>query len=281
MRSMRNERQGRTAYPPDQFDLYAGADDRHFWFQSRNRCIAAVVRSLPNVTQIRNVLEVGCGTGVVLAELQRLFPSGHVVGMDLFEEGLRYARRRFNGPLVRGSLHAPVFSRQFDLIGAFDVIEHVDDDEGVLQTLSKQIRPGGYLLLTVPAHERLWSYFDEAAHHRRRYAPMELQRKVAAAGFSNLYITQFMAALVPLMWLKRCLIGESINGLSQAVRKRREAAVKSHIEIHTLTNGLLNLLTRPDAIIIGRGLHVPFGTSLLMAARKLEGRTDGVRHLDA
>jgi SAM-dependent methyltransferase len=201
--------------------------------------------------------------------------------MDLFEEGLVLARQRFKGPLVRGTLNAPVFSRLFDLVGAFDVIEHIDDDEKILRLLWQQIIPGGYLILTVPAHQRLWSYFDEVAHHRRRYAPKELARKVTAAGFSNVYLTQFMAALTPLMWLKRRLIGESFNALSHEAREKQQGAVKRHLEVNRITNGLLNLLSRPDAILIARGMHVPFGTSLLVTARKLQHRVDTLRQFDA
>jgi SAM-dependent methyltransferase len=253
----------RASYTPDQFQLLFHAQDRHFWFKCRNRCIAAAIRSLPEAGQIRNVLEVGCGTGVVLSELERLFPARQVVGMDLFSEGLEFARRRFRGPLVRATLDRPVFSRAFDLVGAFDVIEHVDDDRDILKQLSNQITPGGYLIVTVPAHQWLWSYFDEIAHHRRRYSRAELTSKVSAAGFDVLYCSHFMAALLPLMWVKRTIIGERMVATAG-----QQAAVQSDVEISNVVNSVLRLLSWPDALLMRKRIPIPVGTSLLIAARK-------------
>src|SRR5690242_1547509 len=89
----------RPSYSAEHFAPLFAAEDRHFWFRSRNRCIASVLRSLPNFAEIREVMEVGCGTGVVLAELERVLPDANLTGVDLFEEGLEFARRRFQGTL--------------------------------------------------------------------------------------------------------------------------------------------------------------------------------------
>src|SRR5437879_2978222 len=87
----------RPSYTAEQFAPLFAAEDRHFWFRSRNRCIKAALQALPDFSSIHEILEVGCGTGVVLAELQRLFPEAHVIGMDLMPEGLAFARQRFKG----------------------------------------------------------------------------------------------------------------------------------------------------------------------------------------
>src|SRR5436190_5288771 len=201
MPSMEHDVPSQATYTAEQFAPLFAAEDRHFWFRSRNRCIEAALRSLPDFASIREVLEVGCGTGVVLAHLQRVFPGGKIIGMDLFEEGLKFARQRFQGTLIRGDVFQHSFGQSFDLIGAFDVIEHLDEDEKILRRFWQQIRPGGHLIVTVPAHQGLWSYFDDVAHHRRRYAPAELECKLVSAGFTNIYVTQFMGALFPAMWL--------------------------------------------------------------------------------
>ena len=213
-----------ASYSADQFAPLFAAEDRHFWFRSRNRCIAAALRSLPGFATIRDVLEVGCGTGVVLAELQRLFPAGRVIGMDLFAEGLEFARRRFSGPLIQGDVFQYEFDRLFEVIGAFDVIEHLDDDGKILQRFRQQLKPGGHLIVTVPAHMVLWSYFDEVAHHRRRYTGAELRGKLTAAGFEVRLVTQFMSILYPLMWIKRRLIGQNIRHLSEVDQSAQQSA---------------------------------------------------------
>src|SRR5438477_1825516 len=107
---MERDAASRATYTAEQFAPLFAAEDRHFWFRSRNRCIAVALRSLPEFATIREVLEVGCGTGVVLAELQRLFPAARVIGMDLFEEGLKFARQRFQGTLIQGD----VFQHSFE-----------------------------------------------------------------------------------------------------------------------------------------------------------------------
>ncbi len=99
----------RPSYRADSFAPLFSAEDRHFWFRSRNRCISNALRSLPDFSSIHEVLEVGCGTGVVLAQLQRLFPNGTVTGMDLFEEGLNFARQRFQGKLIQGDIFKHAF----------------------------------------------------------------------------------------------------------------------------------------------------------------------------
>jgi SAM-dependent methyltransferase len=264
---MERDTSKRPAYSAEQFAPLFAAEDRHFWFRSRNRCIANALRSLPDFAAIRDVLEVGCGTGVVLAHLQRLFPAGRVVGMDLFEEGLNFARRRFQGTLIRGDIFETSFAQPFDLIGAFDVIEHLDEDENLLNRFWQLLRPGGHLILTVPAHLSLWSYFDEVAGHRRRYSPLELKRKLARAGFTGLFVTQFMGALFPAMWLKRRCLGDRTK-LSRANAEQRQAAVESDLRVNPILNRFFELLLSPEPFLISRHIRLPVGTSLLTLAER-------------
>jgi SAM-dependent methyltransferase len=188
--------------------------------------------------------------------------------MDLFEEGLRFARQRFQGRLIQGDIFQTSFPRQFDMIGAFDVIEHLDDDTGLLDRLWHLLRPGGHLVLTVPAHQALWSYFDEAAGHRRRYAPHDLKLKLATAGFSRPFVTQFMAALFPAMWLKRRFVGEAANNLSKATASQQQVAAESDLRIHPVLNSIFELLLSPEPWLISHRIRIPLGTSLLCLAQR-------------
>src|SRR6266566_9632957 len=172
----------RPTYHPEHFAPLFAAEANHFWFRSRNRCIGAATRLIPDAGSIKDVLEHGCGTGFVLAELQRLFPGARVTGADLFAEGLALARRRFAGPLIQTDILQCSFREAFDLIGLFDVLEHLDDDLHALRALREQLRPGGCLLLTVPAHMVLWSDYDVASGHRRRYTRVQLMARLFEAG---------------------------------------------------------------------------------------------------
>jgi len=246
----------RSSYDPDWFTPLAAVEDRHFWFRSRNRVIGALAaRIAAGLAPGCRVLEVGCGTGNVLRVLEQTCPAGAVVGMDLFGEGLDHARRRARCPLLRGDLHQPPFRARFALIGMFDVLEHLADDAQALRDLGALLEPGGVLMLSVPAHPALWSYFDEASGHHRRYREEELRRKLVEAGYRVQYVTPYMAALLPLMWLGRSLCRGS----------GREAA-SLELRVIPVLNELLRLLLAPEAGWIARRRRLPFGASLLAVA---------------
>jgi SAM-dependent methyltransferase len=126
----------RESYDPAYFAPLFAIEDRHFWFRARNQVIATLVRQLTvGLAPGYRVLEVGCGTGNVLRVLEQVCPAGTVIGMDLFAEGLRYARRRTNCPLVQGDVQAAPYATSFALIGLFDVLKHLPDDRQILHHL--------------------------------------------------------------------------------------------------------------------------------------------------
>src|SRR5262249_4309693 len=150
------------------FHELAQVEDRHFWFRARNRLIFEIVKKISSqLNPGYLVLEVGCGTGNVLRFLRQACPDGKVVGLELWFDGIRFAQARFPALLVQGDVRNCPFGKQFDLIGMFDVLEHVSEERETLRALQQALKPGGKLILTVPAHQYLWSYFDEAAHHCR------------------------------------------------------------------------------------------------------------------
>jgi SAM-dependent methyltransferase len=257
----------RATYSADHFDPLFAAEERHFWFRSRNRCIAAATSLIPDSDSIKNIVEHGCGTGFVLAELQRLFPQARVVGTDLFEEGLALARLRFAGPLIRTDVHQWGNSEAFDLVGFFDVLEHLDDELRVLRALREQLRPGGHLLVTVPAHMALWSAYDVACGHRRRYNRSRLETRLQEAGFEVKFCTYFMSVLLPLMWARRRLFKKgAVASGDHATEKHR---IESEVQIYPPLNYILERLLRPESWWIRHGRRLGCGTSLLaLAARK-------------
>ena len=256
------------SFDPGYYAPLFAIEDRHFWFRARNRIIATLAGQITtNLPPGYRVLEVGCGTGNVLRVLQKVCSDGVVVGMDLFAEGLQYARGRTDCPLVQGNIQKPPFGASFDLIGIFDVMEHLPDDEQLLSDLYKILTPGGTLLLTVPAHPSLWSYFDEAARHCRRYEPGELKRKLIRTGYRIDYITQYMSIIFPVVWLRRRL--EALISRFRA----RDADLKHYMTRHELQivpiiNELLTLLLAPETLVIARRRQLPIGTSLIAIARK-------------
>jgi SAM-dependent methyltransferase len=252
-------------YDPYFFDQLAKVEDQHFWFRARNHLIFQLARRVSFLLNpCHLVLEVGCGTGNVLRVLEKACPNSVVVGMELWFDGLRHARTRSGAALVQADIRNSPFGKQFDLVGMFDVIEHLPEDEETLQLVHNSLRPGGKLLLTVPAHQLLWSYFDDAAHHCRRYSVQDIRAKLTQAGFRVEFLSQFMACIFPMVWIYR-----------KVHRARQEkdpdiARVQATDEFRLvpIVNQILTTLLTLEAGWLARGHCLPFGTSIVVIACK-------------
>lgn len=247
-------------YQPEHFKELFELESHHFWFRGRNRIIQnAFARFIGNHA---SVLEVGCGTAFVLAGLSQRFPSYILTGADLFAEGLSFARTRLpHANFIQLDLREIPFINKFDAIGAFDVIEHIDEDELVLKNLHRSLKKGGYIFITVPQHKWLWSKQDEAACHKRRYTRHELKQKLINAGFAISFMSSFVTLLLPLMILSRLRKKKSrkAHGLEYSYDELR---------IPDFLNKFLELGMRADEVLIKRGISLPLGGSLLAVARK-------------
>jgi SAM-dependent methyltransferase len=168
---------------------------------------------------------------------------------------------------VQGDIYTPPFNTQFDLIGLFDVLEHLPNDRQVLRDIHAMLKTGGALLLTVPAHPLLWSYFDEACYYCRRYELSELQSKLICTGYRVEYITQYMASIFPLVWLGRGLAAVFKRRLIGDADCTRDL-VGSELRIIPLINELLGWLLTQESRVIAWGYRLPIGTSLIAVARK-------------
>jgi SAM-dependent methyltransferase len=246
----------RPGFDPDLFEPLAEVEPRSFWFRARNRLIlSALSRHFPDAGSF---LEVGCGAGVVLAAIREERPELRVVGSDLYPQALEIARRRVDGAeLLERDARDLGFDGEFDVVGAFDVIEHVDEDEQVLSELFRAARPGGGAILLVPQHRWLWSEHDRIAEHRRRYAKRELVERVRSAGFEIAETTSFVTTLLPAMIVSRLL---------DRVRRRAYDPVAC-LEPGRL-NPLFERMLDGERALIDRGVSLPFGGSLLVVARK-------------
>ncbi len=255
-------------YEPSYYDSIADVEERHFWFRGRQKVVSAMVRDI--VREFRTgyrILEIGCGTGYLLRALADASADGTAIGVDVFPEGLRYARQRAGCDLVLADVARLPFSARFEMVGAFDVIEHIQDDVGLLRSLRDVLTPSGTLLVTVPAHRALWSYFDIASHHCRRYAEAELREKLEATGFEVSHLTQFMSTIYPLVWLRRRFAGGLRRG-SHEEPDRVEALAKQELAIVPVLNQVLTFLLSGEARLIARRWKLPVGTSLLAVARR-------------
>jgi SAM-dependent methyltransferase len=255
-----------TTYDPKYFSPLFVAEERHFWFKSRNRILERMVKEITtSLPDGYKVMEVGCGTGNVLRMLEKACSRGLVAGMDLFSDGLKFARRRVQIPLVQGDMVHPPFRTKFDLVCMFDVLEHLPDDESILRSVSDLLGKDGHLLLTVPADPRLWSFFDTASHHFRRYTRADLLAKMERAGFEVEFISPYMLAIYPMVWVTRRLTRSGDGPLSE---DEIEKMSTEELNIVPVVNEILTWVLSREAAWLGAGKHLPVGTSILAVGRK-------------
>jgi SAM-dependent methyltransferase len=223
-------------------------------------------RHVPDLAE-RPLYDVGCGPGGLLAYLAA---NGVPVAgaCDSFHEALALARRKLDAPLAHVADDGPPpLAPGRRMLGMFDVLEHIDDDEATLRWAAGVLEPGGILVLTVPAHPFLFDEADVLAHHRRRYRRREFGERIRRAGFEVRLLTHFMSPLVPMLLAARSL-GRLVRGRHQSVAAQRNAELRVVPVINGVMRALLAVERR--ALRLGRP---PFGTSLLaVAARPRELR---------
>jgi SAM-dependent methyltransferase len=231
----------------DYADEYAAVDRDHWWFAGRRAAIlAALRRFLPPRSRL---LDVGCGTGGLSAELAREY---RVTAADPSPTAIAIARNRgLDAVQIEAGRPLPA---GFDAACAFDVLEHVDDDLALARQLAEAVRPDGVVALTVPAYQWLWSSMDELGGHRRRYRLRKLSRVMAAAGIRRLHASYFNSLLYP------ALVAGHLVGLPRAGHELEPPP-------RTL-NRLLSLIFRAESAASAR-LTLPFGGSILFVGKRI------------
>jgi SAM-dependent methyltransferase len=161
----------------DEYRRMHALEESHWWFRAKRRMVYALLEAW---CAGGRVVDVGCGTGIVLQRLPAAYAG---VGVDPSQEALALCRERGLAALARGSATAlPLADASADAVLALDIIEHVEEDRLALSEVARVLRPGGVAVITVPAFPFLWSPHDVALHHKRRYTRRSLERRLAEAG---------------------------------------------------------------------------------------------------
>lgn len=195
-------------------------------------------------TGTRTFLEVGCGAGDLLVSLARQGYRG--LGIDIAEDAVAAARSRLSGNLVAVRvMDVSEVADRFDVVIASEVLEHCEDDSGFLQQLKERIVPGGWLLLTVPAHMNKWGANDDFCGHLRRYERAEIQEKIGRAGFELQQVCSYGVPLYNLMKpLYDCAIARRMqHGEEVAERTRKSGGMWLFKRLGLLFRLLFNDIT--------------------------------------
>lgn len=233
-------------------------EQTYWWFVGRRFIVKKLLEKyFKQFKKEPFILDLGCGTG---GNYEVFKNFGKVVGLDNSEKAIFFAREKDYSEIIKGdATDLDFLNKKFDCIAVLDVLEHIDNDEIVLQKCLDILRPQGILLLTVPAYQWLWSQHDEALGHKRRYLKSNLVNKVKSKGFDILSASYVITFLFPLIALYR---------LFNRIRANRQET--TYVMVPPLINYFFIQFLRLEAVILKMGLRFPFGTSIVICARKPE-----------
>lgn len=247
---------------PDEYGRMFELEDRYWWFVGRrrlalrllDRCLRVAGKQAGGEPPV--LLDVGCGTGVVLTELQG---RGDPIGLDMSPLALQFCRRRGLAKLVRGDGTAmPIRTGACSVIVGLDVFEHIADDAQAFREAFRALAPGGVLVLSVPAFQSLWGPHDIALMHFRRYTRRDLRARLVRAGFRVERLSYSVFFLFPIVVIVRFF------------EKRKKGPAKaSLVALPRWMNALLIGIQSVEAGLIAR-VGLPWGSSLIAVVRKPE-----------
>ncbi len=239
---------------PHIYQRMADTDQHHWWFVARRKILAALIERAVRPPAGARILELGCGTGHNLAMLGRF---GHVEASELEPAARALAETRLGRPVASAAL--PDLSMyeagSFDLVALLDVLEHVEDDSAALASIATRMKPGGKLIVTVPANRWMWSAHDSAHHHHRRYSKAGLAKVMREAGFEISLLSHFNSLLFPPIAAAR-LVGKL------TARESADDSIPAR-PVNLVLQSVFGL----EAGLIGR-VPLPFGVSLVAIVRR-------------
>jgi 2-polyprenyl-3-methyl-5-hydroxy-6-metoxy-1,4-benzoquinol methylase len=257
---------GGESYLSNLNEEFRRVDTEHFWYVGRRRAIESLLHfwTAARPDQPVRAVEIGSGTGGMLATLSSF--SDSLTAIEPYPPAAEVARTRAPGVnVIQCDAREFLASRlaSFELIAAFDVLEHIEDDQDVLNCFHAALVPGGAAVVSVPAMSVLWSSYDEFDLHFRRYNREDLVRKLVTAGFEVKKASYFFASLFPIVYFFRKV--RDLLGCG-AARQNADLKIPSHV-----LNAFLRFVVVLEAGLLKR-VSLPFGSSLVcLAVKPLRG----------
>ena len=249
-------------YPDSGFDLTDKNAQSSFWVSSRNRIFKNFVQENMSTICKTKFLEIGCGTGDFIQQIVQN-ENLEITGSEIYLKGLLYAKKNLpKVEFIQFDVTKGVVGEEFDLIVAFDVIEHIENDVSALTNINQMLTKNGVFIVSVPQHMFLWSNLDEIVKHKRRYSRRELVTKLQKNGFDISYATSFLFFLFPLMLISRMFD----RGRDQT--QSEEVSLEKRVKFSKVMNWIFDHFMRIDEALIRLGISLPFGGTLVVVARK-------------
>jgi SAM-dependent methyltransferase len=237
------------------YEQFYAMETTHWWFVARREILLAYLAARVPPHSSTQLLDVGCGTGAILGSLSERYGAA---GIDASPQAVAFCLKRGLPRVSVGNLADIAAGVQYEVITLLDVIEHIDDDLGVLRDAHVRLRDNGRILITVPAFPSLWSVHDELNHHKRRYTRSGLRHVVSSAGFEVMDLTYFNTLLFPVALLRRY------------AAKLTHARTADDLVVPSPTiNDFLKKVFSIERYLLPR-TRLPFGLSLLCWAKKSE-----------
>ncbi len=256
-------------YPEENFSSFTDAVDTNFWSRGRDELLLWLFKR--NLTGMRQAhvrdrmpsirfLEVGCGLGQFIRKVVKQFPQWSCTGIEYYGAPLEYAKARAPEAdfLQLDAVRMP-YDGEFDLVGLFDVLEHIEEDVPFLLGCVRALKPGGLLVIQVPQHAWLWSDFDKALGHQRRYVRSDLLNKAQSVGLEPVWVSSFVFLLLPVMMVTRWM----------ARKKPASTAVSEQLLLPQWQNAVCAWIMGIERMAIRMGIRFPVGGSLLGAFRRV------------
>ncbi len=236
-------------------------EDYYWWFQGRLRMIESVLkRGMTEEPRAGRVLDVGCGTGLMLDRLKQHDP----LGVDFSRLAISFCQQRGLQKLVQADVvDLPYQDESLDLVLALDLMEHIENDQQLAREFCRVLRKGGYLMATVPAHQSLWSDHDIALHHFRRYSKAGFRELLEKSGFEPIkYSYGISFTYLPIVTFRR------IQKFWQSRHPIQSARPRTHlIPLPWFLNSPLIWMLHMEAWLL-KYINLPVGVSLVALCKK-------------
>lgn len=246
-----------------EIDKMAEMEKTYWWHIGRNFIIKTFLKDT-GCSEQSKIANIGAGTGGLVKTLEKF---GQVSNFDTSSQAVKICKENgYHNTVLFDGLVLPVLDEEFDLAVAFDVLEHIKEDDKALMDWFRVVRKDGYILITVPAYQWLWSGHDEALGHYRRYTASQLHRKLNLVGFEVVKRSYAITLSFPLIFGYRLL-----NSL---FFPKKDTPKTSYVILPDWFNNFLIWLLKVEAFLL-ESLNFPFGSSIIILARKSSGQNTG------